>query len=95
MISEITVDQLIDYIREDNPDESVKKQVSIMRAAAISYMIGYTGQTADYLDEHDEFDAVLMVLVADMYDNRSLIVDNDKQNPFVISVLDMHRVNLL
>lgn len=95
MISEITVDQLIDYIREDNPDESVKKQVSIMRAAAISYMIGYTGQTADYLDEHDEFDAVLMVLVADMYDNRSLIVDNDKQNPFVMSVLDMHRVNLL
>lgn len=95
MISEITVDQLVDYIREDNPDESVKKQLSIMRAAAISYMIGYTGQTAEYLDEHDEFDAVLMVLVADMYDNRSLIVDNDKQNPFVMSVLDMHRVNLL
>lgn len=36
-----------------------------------------------------------MVLVADMYDNRSLIVDSDKQNPFVISVLDMHRVNLI
>ena len=35
MISEITVDQLVDYIREDNPDESVKKQISIMRAAAI------------------------------------------------------------
>lgn len=95
MISGITVDQLVDYIREDNPDESVKKQISIMRAAAISYMTGYTGQTAEYLDEHDEFDAVLMVLVADMYDNRSLIVDNDKQNPFVMSVLDMHRVNLL
>lgn len=95
MLSDVTVDQLVDYIREDNPDESVKKQVSIMRAAAISYMTGYTGQTVEYLDEHDEFDAVLMVLVADMYDNRSLIVDNDKQNPFVMSVLDMHRVNLL
>ena len=66
-----------------------------MKKAAVGYIMAYTGQSAEYLDEHDEFDAVLMVLVADMYDNRSLIVDSDKQNPFVMSVLDMHRVNLI
>lgn len=95
MVSVITTAELLDYVREDNPDETAVNQIELMRKAAIGYMTGYTGQSAEYLDEHEEFDAVLMVLVADMYDNRSLTVDSDRQNPFVMSVLDMHRVNLL
>lgn len=95
MVSMITAAELLDYVREDNPDEVAVGQIKQMKKAAVGYIMAYTGQSAEYLDEHDEFDAVLMVLVADMYDNRSLIVDSDKQNPFVMSVLDMHRVNLI
>ena len=95
MVSVITTAELLDYVREDNPDETAVNQIELMRKAAIGYMTSYTGQTVEYLDEHEGFDAVLMVLVADMYDNRSLTVDSDKQNLFVMSVLDMHRVNLL
>ena len=95
MVSMITAAELLDYVREDNPDEVAVGQIAQMKKAAVGYIMAYTGQSAEYLDEHDEFDAVLMVLVADMYDNRSLIVDSDKQNPFVMSVLDMHRVNLI
>ena len=95
MVSMITAAELLDYVREDNPDEVAVGQIEQMKKAAVGYIMAYTGQSAEYLDEHDEFDAVLMVLVADMYDNRSLIVDSDKQNPFVMSVLDMHRVTLI
>lgn len=95
MVSMITAAELLDYVREDNPDGVAVWQIEQMKTAAVGYIMAYTGQSAEYLDEHDEFDAVLMVLVADMYDNRSLIVDSDKQNPFVMSVLDMHRVNLI
>ena len=95
MVSMITAAELLDYVREDNPDEVAVGQIEQMKKTAVGYIMAYTGQSAEYLDEHDEFDAVLMVLVADMYDNRSLIVDSDKQNPFVMSVLDMHRVNLI
>ena len=94
MVSVITTAELLDYVREDNPDETAVNQIELMRKAAIGYMTSYTGQTAEYLDEHEEFDAVLMVLVADMYDNRSLTVDSDRQNPFVMSVIDMHWGNL-
>lgn len=95
MVSMITAAELLDYVREDNPDEVAVGQIAQMKKAAVGFIMRYTGQNAEYLDEHDEFDAVLMALVADMYDNRSLIVDSDKQNPFVMSVLDMHRVNLI
>lgn len=94
-ISEVTVNDLLDYLREDSTDEAALGQVQLMKAAATAYMRSYTGQTDEYIDEHEEFIPVLFALVADMYDTRSYRVDSDKENPFVKSVLDMHRINLI
>ena len=66
-----------------------------MRSAAGSFIKGYTGQDDEYIEQHEEFAPGLMALVADMYDTRSYHVDSDRLNPFVQSVLDMHRVNLI
>ncbi len=98
-ISEISVDDIIEYIREEypEPDEhsSITTQLKIMQSAAVAFMQRYTGQSAEYIEGHEEFTPVLLALVADMYDTRSYRVDNDKINPFVEAVLDMHRINLL
>lgn len=54
--------------------------------------------TADYdlgLDAYNDFVIVIYVLVQDMYDNRTLYVDKDKQNRVVETILNMHSTNLL
>ena len=53
----------------------------------LSYSIG--------LDAYDEFFIVVLILCQDMYDNRTYVVDNDKVNVVVKSILDMHCTNLL
>ena len=94
-ISDVTSAVIADYIREDSSDDAVRREAEMMRSAAVSFIQSYTGQSYEYIDEHEEFAPVLLALVADMYDTRSYRVDNDKINPFVSSVLDMHRINLL
>ncbi len=94
-ISEVTVFDLLGYLREDVSDEETIRRVELMHDAALAFMRSYTGQTQEYIEEHEEFVPVLLVLVADMYDTRSYRVDNDKLNPFAVSVLEMHRVNFL
>ncbi|MCI8387030.1 MAG: phage gp6-like head-tail connector protein [Clostridiales bacterium] len=95
MVSDITVPMLLDYIREDSTDTAVANQVKLMYRAAVSFVRNYTGQSAQYIDRYEEFAPVVLALVADMYDTRSYHVDNDKLNPFVQSVLDMHRCNFI
>lgn len=54
--------------------------------------------TADYdlgMDAYNDFVIVVYVLVEDMYDNRTLYVDKDKQNKVVETILSMHSTNLL
>lgn len=93
-ISEVTVIQLAEYLRLDDP-ESPPEILEPMKKAAVEYMKSYTGMTEEELDEHEEFFAVLMVLVQDMHDNRALMNNNENVNHVVDSILGMHRKNLL
>ena len=52
MVSMITAAELLDYVREDNPDEVAVGQIEQMKKAAVGYIMAYTGQSAEYLDEH-------------------------------------------
>lgn len=47
------------------------------------------------LDAYEDFWIVVMVLCQDMYDNRTLSVDNENLNQTVKTILDMHSKNLL
>lgn len=92
-ISEITNDEITDYLRLD--EDSAPTELEAMRKAAVAYMRSYTGMDEQELDSHEEFYPVFMVLIQDMYDNRSLYVNNANVNKVVDSVLGMHRKNLL
>ena len=94
-VSQVSVNELLIYLREDLSDTSAVELVNVMRSAAVSFIKSYTGQDDEYIEQHDEFAPVLMALVADMYDTRSYHVDSDRLDPFVQSVLDMDRVNLI
>jgi hypothetical protein len=54
--------------------------------------------TADYtagIDAFDDFVIAVYVLCQDMYDNRTMYVDNANVNKVVDNILGMHSINLL
>lgn len=91
-VSEITADELADYLRVSLEDDgSTKKQLDTFLSSAKAYIKSYIGEDNDkYLDDHPEFVTVVYVLVQDMYDNRTLYPDKSNLNFTVKSILDMH-----
>ena len=47
------------------------------------------------MDSNADFVIAVLVLVQDMWDNRTLYVDNSNINHVVESILSLHAVNLL
>ena len=94
-ISEITINDIADYIRLTEISESDKKQLSTSLGVAKSFIKGYTGLTEEEIDKYNEFVIVIYVLCQDMYDNRSLYVDETNINYTVKTILDMYSTKLL
>ena len=92
-ISEVTLTEVKSYLRiTDTDDDSL---LEIILAAATSYILSYTALTAEEADTITELSIALMCLCSDMYDVRTSQASNDKQNPIVSTVLNMHRRNCI
>lgn len=94
-VSEITADVLADYLRLYESTEDEKTTLENLLNIAKAYTANYTGHTVEDLDNYPDFTIVVMVLVQNMYDNRTLYVDNSNLNVVVETILGMHSVNLL
>ena len=94
-VSDITYADIADYLRLGTPDASETNALNMMISVAKAFMQGYTGLSSEQLDEHEDFVIVVFVLCQDMYDNRTLYVDNANLNKVVDTILGLHRVNLL
>lgn len=94
-ISEITAQDVFDYLKLDDDEDNTKREINCMLEAAKSYVKSYTGLTEQELDNHNEFYIVIMVLCQDMFDTRSYYVDTGNVNKVVESILGMHCMNLL
>lgn len=101
-VSEITAQDVADYIKESNYNSTDTFGIPEMLAVAKAFIESYTGipQTSDdetvkTLDDYEDFYIVVMVLCSDMYDNRSLYIDKNNLNKVVDTILGMHCNNLL
>lgn len=94
-VSQVTYQEIASYLRmaEVTPDD--QNLLTTLIAVAKSFIAYYTGHTVEELDNYQDFVIVLYVLVQDMYDNRTLYVDNDNLNYVIQGILGMHSVNLL
>ncbi|RDU22763.1 head-tail connector protein [Anaerosacchariphilus polymeriproducens] len=98
-VSEITVQNVADYLRlDDATDPFLSSILSISK----QYISNYTGipitstdTTIKTLDDYEDFHIVVLVLCQDMFDNRALYVDKTNLNKVVDSILGMHCTNLL
>lgn len=104
-VSDIDAAYLADYLRMDNADTSQTKQLNTMLGAAKGFVASYTGlpikaaenddSNPDTLDTYPEFVHAVVVLVQNMYDNRTVYTQNSQVESVLDSILGMHRRNLL
>ncbi len=90
-VSEITTQNVADFLRLDETDQILVP----MMAAAKQFIMDYTGLSKEELDDHEDFYIAYMVLVQDMYDNRSMYVEKANINHVVDSILFRHRINFV
>lgn len=96
-ISEITADNLINYLRlsTEELDEKERKEIQTFLDISKEFIYSYTGLTPEECDNHKDFTISVYVLVQDMYDNRCYYVDKNNLNKVVETILNMHRKNLI
>lgn len=96
-VSEISEEYLIDYLRLDDPEDAEKKEIATALKSAISYVTAYTGLEEQELDKHEDITAAVLVLIADMFENKNFYLDykSKETNKAVTVILGMHSVNLL
>ena len=94
-VSEITVNDLANYLRITELSSSDTTLLTSILEAAKNFVISYTGQTSETADNYPEFTIAVYVLSEDMYDKRTYSVDKSEANKVVDSILGLHSINLL
>lgn len=101
-VSEITIENIANYLRMTEVDDNIKKELESYLNIAKNYIENYTGipeksedEGAETLDSYSDFVIVVYILCQDMYDNRSMYVDGKNINNTIKTILDMHTRNNL
>lgn len=94
-VSQITANDIANYIRLDEVEQSDLNTLNSLLGVAKTFVMKYTGRTVEELDNYQDFVIVILILCQDMWDNRTLYVDNTNLNKVVETILGMHSVNLL
>lgn len=93
--SQIDTSDLVDYLRLTETTEAELSLLGTILEAAKSFVLTYTGRSAEDADTFPEFTIAVFVLSEDMYDKRTYVVDSDISNKIVDSILGSRSVNLL
>ena len=94
-ISEITYQDVADYIRLSEISADDQNLLTNLINISIDYISKYTGISDENLDDYNDLVIVVFVLCQDMWDNRTMYVDNTNLNKVVETILGMHQINLL
>ena len=94
-ISQITYQDVAEYIRLSEVTESDQNTLTNLINISIDYISKYTGVAIENLDNYNDIVIVVFVLCQDMWDNRTMYVDNTNLNKVVETILGMHQINLL
>lgn len=94
-ISEITLSDLVDYLRLPELDGAQAQLLTTIKAAVTSYILGVTGLSLVQLDNYPDLTLAFYALAQDMYDNRAIYVDKANISDTVSTILNMYRTNLL
>lgn len=92
-VSEITTNDIADFIRLDEVTDADTKQLETLLIIAKDYITNYTA--LESLDEYADLVIVVYILCQDMWDNRTMYIEKGNTNKVVQTILDMHTRNNL
>lgn len=95
-LSEIDVPFVKEYLRQDGDEDN--RLIGAILEGAKDYIVKYTGQSLDQLEESEDLTVAVLVLVAELYDNRTISVNeriNLRINSMLESLIGRYSVNLL
>ena len=93
ILSQLTANDLANYLRLEQDDDAALL-VGIL-AAAQSAVLNYAGVTAEEADALPELALAALVVGADLYEHRTMQVDNNNINMTARGLMDLHRSNLI
>ena len=94
-VSQITAQDVADYLRISEVTQNDINTLNTLLTVAKVYVGEYTGRSIQDLDNYKDIIIVVLILCQDMWDNRTLYVDNSNVNKVVESILGLHSINLL
>lgn len=92
-LSDTGISEIKDYCGVTDNDSD--KILIALRSAAVSFILNQTGLTKDEAEKYEDLSVALLVLIYDMYMNRTYTVDKSAVNPIVQSILSEHSRCLL
>ena len=90
-ISELTLENCAKYARCSSSDDIL----AICFDAAKDYVLNQTGLDSEEANKYDDLATAVLVLTADMYDNRSNSEQSAQCNRIVDAIISHHRRNLV
>lgn len=94
-ISEVEINDLVDYLHLPELDGSQMQLLTTIKAAATSYIVGVTGLTLLQIDSYPDLTLAFYAICQDLYDNRTIYVDKANISETISTILNMYRTNLL
>lgn len=91
-LSEVKPADVLEFLRVDNTADTA---VPLLMKAAEHFIVGYTGLSLQEIDSYEDITDAYLVIIADMYDNRSYAGGKSEVNPMVAQILNLHCNNFL
>ena len=93
LVSELTVDNLKNYLRVDTDiDDNL---LAVILPAAKRFCAQYTGLTLEDLDDYEDMPLAVLAVAADMYEVRQVTLNGTQINPTTAQILGTYSTNLL
>jgi len=95
-LSEIDVPFVKEYLRQDGHEDD--KLIGAILEGAKDYIVKYTGQSLEQLEDGEDLTIAVLVLCAEFYDNRTINVNdrlNLRVNMMLESLIGRYSLNLI
>lgn len=94
-VSEITLEQVLDYLRIDDASEIEESEVEMFMDSAKATILATTGLTQEQVDEHADLVHPYFLLISDQFDNRNGIIENKTAtvNHSIMETIRRHAIN--
>lgn len=93
-VSKIQLNDVVEYLRLEE-GQYTETELKMMLDAAKGFTLSQTGLDAEGADKHEDIAIAVLVLIQDMFENRTMYVEKSNVNKVVDSILGMHRTNFL